>query len=172
MATRRITIPQRLIAVSAYQRYAYDIYLSWVDYLRVQYRTTALGLRKKRRKYPPPSSQRHPNWIKFHVPLATAHFWRPLPKSSIVTYEARYENEVKDPEEIDIVPPEDLLSHHAPRPDVPTLYQLSNIAFPLKWIHRKGEWTEEELKKIEDEEAVKSAWFWQYGEGKNRRKEA
>ena len=38
---------------------------------------------------------------------------------------------------------------NASREAPPTLYTLSNIAFPLRWVDRKGHWTREELEKIE-----------------------
>jgi hypothetical protein len=50
----------------------------------------------------------------------------------------------------------------------PTLYTLSNIAFPLRWIDRKGPWTREELEQIEMEEAEGSAWWYQYGPGRKQ----
>jgi hypothetical protein len=54
------------------------------------------------------------------------------------------------------------------REEPPTLYTLSNIAFPLRWIDRKGPWTREELEKIEWEEAEGSAWWYQYGPGRGK----
>ncbi len=159
-------VTARLVAVAAYQKYAYDLTLAWVDYLSVRYRSTAMGLRKRRTKRPSGTGPRPFNWLRFNLPLATAHFWKPLPKSSLIVKEDDYRHEVQDPEEIELRPPEDLHQYVAPRPDVATLYQLSNVAFPLKWIHRKGDWTEDDLKRIEEEEAAGSAWFWTYGPGR------
>jgi hypothetical protein len=54
------------------------------------------------------------------------------------------------------------------REEQPTLYTLSNLAFPLRWIDRKGPWTREELEQIEWEEAEGSAWWYQHGPGRKK----
>ena len=161
-------VTTRYASVAVYQKYAYDIYLAFVDYLVIEYKRSFLGLRKKRKKRPVPHTRRHPNVEKFNIPFASVYFWKLLPKSSIIIEESKYENQVKDPLEMTVTPPEDTHRYHVTMPDVPTLYQLSNVAFPLKWIEREGPWTEQELMQIEMEEAEGTAWWWKYGPGSRR----
>ena len=56
-------------------------------------------------------------------------------------------------------------------PERPTLYTLSNIAFPLRWIDRKGDWTADDLKRMELDEAEGTAWWFQHGPGSLKRRE-
>lgn len=156
-------LDETLVAVAMYEKCAYDLYLTWTDYLEVRYVRNLYGVRKKRLKRPKVTSPRHPNWICHNTPLATIKYWKPLFKSSVVIREKDYVNQVGNPLDIEICPPEYFIKHYAPKPDVPSLYQISNIAFPLKWIHREGDWTEEDLKKIEHEERDQAIWCWQTG---------
>ncbi|HEY6873773.1 MAG TPA: hypothetical protein VI298_13705 [Geobacteraceae bacterium] len=151
----------RLVAVAMHQRYIYDLYLTWVDYLSVRYLRGPLGIRKKRMKRPIVDGNNHQNWIKYNIPIASVYFWHPLPESAVVIKEIDYQNQVENEEEAVICPPEDSHQYFASKPDVPTLYQISNVAFPFKWVKRKGEWTEEELRKIEEGNSDEIKWFWE-----------
>jgi hypothetical protein len=156
----------KYVSVVAYQKYAIDLYLAYIDYLYVDYHKSMMGLRKKRKKYPVVMSQQHANEIKFNLPLATINYWKLLPTSAVMVKQDEYKNEVNDPDEITINEPESKHRHYVSMPDVPTLYQLSNVAFPLKWIKREGPWTEKDLKEIEWEEAEDSAWWFKFGPGR------
>ncbi len=140
-------------AVKAYKRVAYDVFLAWVDYLFVRYERRAGGILKKRRKSPEPTGPNHSNWLKIKKSVAAVEFWMLLPEGGVVVPKKKYEEEVTDPYDIDIKRLEGFSARHMGKPDVPTLYQISNAAFPLKWVKRKGAWTEEELRKIEEEES-------------------
>jgi hypothetical protein len=158
------SITTRLVAVAMYQRYVYDLYLTWADYLNVRYVKGPLALRKKRIKRPIVEGCNHVNWIKFNLPLASASIWRPLPDSAVVIPEASYRNEMDTIDEFRVGPPEDSHKYFVTRPDCPTLYQISNATFPLKWIKRKTDWTEDELKAIEEGETDAISWFgWSNG---------
>jgi hypothetical protein len=156
---------ERYLSVAVYQKYSLDLCLAYIDYLFVDYRKSLMGLRKKRQKYPPVTSQVHPNVVKFNTPLTSIHYWKLLPKSAMIVNENSYKNEVDDPQEIIVKEPDNYHKYYVAMPDVPTLYQISNVAFPLRWIKRKGDWTEEELKEIEWEEAKDTAWWFNYGPG-------
>jgi hypothetical protein len=140
-------------AVKAYKRVAYDIFLSYVDYLFVAYERRLFGILKKRRKSPELTGRNHTNWVTIKKSIAAIEFWMLLPKGGVVLSKKRYQEEVKDPFEIEVKRLEGFSAKHMPKPDVPTLYQLSTAAFPLRWVKRKGPWTEEELRKIEEEES-------------------
>jgi hypothetical protein len=141
--------------VKAYQKFAFDIYLSYVDYLFVDYKSSMAGLRRKRGKLPKidkTNPARHRNVLKLNAPLATVHFWKLLAGSAIIVPADKYKNEVPDPDEFKVVEPEDIRQHHVEFPDLPSLYQLSNKAFPLRWVDIKGGLTKEDLMKIEEED--------------------
>lgn len=140
-------------AVKAYKRLAYDVFLAWVDFLFVTYERKLFGILKKRRKSPEPTGRNHQNWVSIKKAIAAVEFWKLLPRGGVVVPKKQYKEEVTDPFEIDVKRLKGFSSKHMPKPDVPTLYQLSTAAFPLRWVKRKGAWTEEELRKIEEEES-------------------
>lgn len=160
------------LAVAGYRKYRRDVYLNYIDYLFVEYKTTAFGLRKKKRNMPRPVGTAHINLIPVHMPLFRLSYWKLETESSLVYTESEYQNLPKVPhpdratfEELREIP----RLRMPAREENPTLYTLSNIAFPLRWIDRKGPWTREELEKIELEEAEGSAWWYQYGPGRKKR---
>lgn len=158
-----------IVAVPAYKRKSYDLLLSYVDFLKVDYERSIFGLRKKAKKHPKiVNFNSHPNRIKFGTPLATILYWEFLPKSSVLMLEKDHAVEVSDSEQVCIDYPQCEKIKYVKFPDVPSLYQIANAAFPLKWIFRKHEnkeWTIDDLKKIELEEvkSQSSGWWKKYG---------
>jgi hypothetical protein len=128
------------------------------------------GLRKKKRNFPRPVGNTHTNRIKINQPLFTIKYWQLLPKSSNIFTAGEYKllkNKVLIPEDIVKEKLDASIQLTLPRhPERPTLYTLSNIAFPYRWIDRKVDWTKEELKQIEMDEAEGSAWWFRHGPGK------
>lgn len=155
-------------AVAGYRKYHRDVFLHYIDYLFVEYRTTAFGLRKKKRNLPRTVGTAHINLIPIHMPLFRLSYWNLEAESSLLFTETQYQSltKVAHPDRVTF---EELgESIHLPMPtreEQPTLYTLSNIAFPLRWIDRKGPWTREQLEQIELEEADGSAWWYQHGPG-------
>ncbi len=113
---------------------------------------------------------RHPNRLKFGVPIATTYYWELLPKSSKFMFERDHKLEVPDPLKITICEPRSTKERFVEFPKVATLYQIANAAFPKKWIWRhskKQNWTEEELKNLEIEEVRgKPGWWELFGSGR------
>jgi hypothetical protein len=163
--------PEGQVAVAGYRKYRRDVYLHYIDYLFVEYRRTAFGLRRKKRNLPRPVGTAHINLIPIHIPLFRLFYWKLEPESSLLYTETEYQNLTKVVH-LDRVTFEEIREPiRLPMPareEPPTLYTLSNIAFPLRWIDRKGPWTREELEKIELEEADGSAWWYQYGPGRKK----
>ena len=164
--------PELQYAVAGYRKYRQDVYLHYIDYLFVEYRRTAFGLRRKKRNLPRPVGTAHINLIPLHIPLFRLFYWNLEAESSLLYTETEYQNLTKVAH-LDRVTFQEL---HEPirlsmpvREQPPTLYTLSNIAFPLRWIDRKGPWTREELEKVELEEVEGSAWWYQYGPGRNKK---
>ena len=159
------------VAVAGYRKYSQKVFLHYIDYLSVEYKSTALGLRKKKRNLPRPIGGKHTNRIPINIPLFKLYYWKLESESSLLYTETEYRQlpKVKHPDRITFEELNDEIRLPLPsKPDRPTLYTLSNIAFPLRWIDRKGPWTREELEKIELDEAEGSAWWFQYGPGRNK----
>lgn len=165
-------VSDSLVAVPVYKRCCYEISLAFIDYLWVDYKRSQWALRKKAIKHPVITDfHRHPNIIKFGLSFATVSCWQFLPQSSIIMFERDHEVQVTDPEEITIDPILPLKETVVSFPDVPSLYQIANAAFPKKWVFRKSKeqtWTEEELKNIELEEVhqQRNGWWTVYGPGR------
>jgi hypothetical protein len=163
--------PELQFAVVGYRKYSRDVYLHYVDYLFVEYRRTTFGLRKKKRNLPRPVGTAHVNLIPIHIPLFRLFYWKLEAESSLLYSESDYQNlpNVAHPDRVTFEALLEPIRLPMPtREELPTLYTLSNIAFPLRWIDRKGPWTREELEQIEMEEAEGSAWWYQHGPGRNR----
>ncbi len=162
------------LAVAGYRKYYQKVFLHYIDYLFVEYKTTTLGLRKKKRNLPRPIGTLHPNRIPVNMPLFKLSYWDLETESSLLYTETDYQNlpKVEHPDRVTFEELQKNIFLPLPaRPERPTLYTLSNIAFPLRWVDRKGPWTREELEKIELEEAEGSAWWYEHGKGEGGRKE-
>jgi hypothetical protein len=161
------------LAVAAYRKYSRSIYLHYVDYLFVEYQRTAFGLRKKKRNHPRPIGDLHINIIPINIPLFRLFYWNLEMESSLLYTESEYQRlpKVQHPDRVTFEELHETITLPAPaRSEQPTLYTLSNIAFPLRWVDRKGPWTREELERIELEEAEGSAWWYEQGPGRETRK--
>lgn len=160
---------EAIVSVPVYRKRALDIHISFIDFLKVEYKTTAFGLRKKCQKLPRfGNSRRPPNVRKIGAPIATVYYWELQESSSKFMYEQEHNIEVRDPSQIVICEPVCSKPKYVEFPDVPTLYQVAKATFPHKWIWRRsetGEWTEEQLKNIEIKEAksTNSGWYRRYG---------
>ena len=146
-------ITEPIVAVPAFKRKAFDLFLTYVDHLDVSYERSLWGLRRKAKKYPQiVDFNKHPNVCKIGAPLATIYYWEFLPRSCVLKLEEDHEVQVYDFEKMKISEP--VIERHDKAfsfPKVPTLYQIANAAFPLKWILRRPvsrEWTEEDLERL------------------------
>ncbi|HEX6035867.1 MAG TPA: hypothetical protein VFY83_15625, partial [Anaerolineales bacterium] len=132
------------LAVAGYRKYRRDVYLHYIDYLFVEYRRTAFGLRRKKRNLPRPVGTAHINLIPVHLPLFRLFYWNLEPESSLLYTETEYQNltKVAHPDRVTFHELHESIRLPLPvREEPPTLFTLSNIAFPLRWIDRKGPWT-------------------------------
>ena len=161
---------ETVLSVPAYSRREAHIYITHIDYLRVHYRRSIFGLRKKARNEPPVIDyQRHPNKIEIGKHFATAFYWQFVPRSSCFVLSKEYKTSVTNPNEIVVCPPQKERRKKVEFPRVPTLYQIAHAAFPKKWIWRRSpdkRWTEEELMEIElNEVRGKQGWWSRHGPG-------
>lgn len=159
-----------LISAPAYYQREAHIYLTHIDYLRVQYRRSIFGLRKKAQNEPRViKHDSHPNRYEIGMHVATAQYWQFVPSRCCLILESDYKPGVLDPNEIHVCPPQVKRHKKVDFPRVPTLYQIARVAFPRKWIWRKSPermWKEEELIAIEDNEVRgKYGWWYRHGPG-------
>jgi hypothetical protein len=122
-----------LVFVKAYKAFTYKLYLQFIDYLIIEYKSSPRSLRLKRNKFPQVTTAKHPNILRIDLPLSSIRFWKEIPESSLLLEERFYRNEVEDPDEIRI---EDLYDNKrypiASMPPKPTLYDISERVFPRK----------------------------------------
>ena len=154
-----------IVSVPAYMRREVHLHLTHVDYLRVHYRRSSFGLRKRAKNEPPVIDfQRHSNRIEIGSHFATALYWQLIPKCSCFVLSKGLQTVVQNPTEVVICPPQATRKKKIDFPKVPSLYQISRVAFPRKWIWRRSEnkeWTQEELMAIELEEVSHKPGWWQ-----------
>jgi hypothetical protein len=157
------------LAVAGYRKYTRKVFLHYMDYLFVEYRVAPLGLRKKKRNLPRPEGRDHSNRILVNAPLFKMSYWRLETESSLLFTENEYRQalKVEHPDRVTFEELDEAFYQPLPqRLHRPTLYRLSKIAFPVRWVDRQGPWTKQELERIELDEADGSAWWFQYGPGR------
>jgi len=128
------------LAVAGYRKYRQDVYLHYIDYLFVEYSSKGFGLRKKR-NLPRPVGITHINRLPIQIPLFSLFYWDLELENSLLYTETEYRSlpKVSHPDRVTFEELHAELSLPLPsRPELPTLYTLSNRAFPLRWIDRKG----------------------------------
>ncbi|RPI06464.1 MAG: hypothetical protein EHM64_02975 [Ignavibacteriae bacterium] len=165
---------RKLVFSYGFQRRAYDVYLVFIDYLKITYERSILGMRKKINKYPKPTTSRHSNIYPVKAPLGSIQYWQLIPDLQVIDAE-NYKLEVEDPYEMTVHPIERIRKPAVDYPrGEPTLYQISRAAFPFKWVDRKGPWTRDELSQIEFDEAAREGtwWFFQHGPGKKKKQKS
>ncbi|NDJ77628.1 MAG: hypothetical protein GYB65_15360 [Chloroflexi bacterium] len=126
-----------IVAVKVYKQYCLDVFLVFVDYLFVEYRKRVGALGRKRYdriKLPesPVNQYDHRNLLAVRKHVMSIHFWKPLPNPLLIN-EKDHKLEVDDPSQTEVIAPD------PPRPchksvelPKPTLYELSNKAFPTR----------------------------------------
>jgi hypothetical protein len=78
------------VAVAGYRKYIRKVFLHYIDYLAVEYKPTALGLRKKKRNLPRPIGGKHINRIPINMPLFKLQYWKLESESSLLYTETEY----------------------------------------------------------------------------------
>lgn len=150
-----------------YQRWELSVQLSHIDFLKVVYKPTHAGLRVRRFKDPELKEGRssHSNLHISGLELGSFYYWVPVGgASTTLVGRAKYDDERINPVHIDFSPS---LNGVPPIYDLklfkatPTLYQISNAAFPLKARQRREAWTDEDLLMLLDEEPGNTAWIWE-----------
>lgn len=146
------------VIVAVYEQRAIDAYLEYIDFLDVIYSRPTRRLRKVRQKRPPHPSdptfrkgrqspdgggdpRYPPNELRLSFPLGTYVYWKLLPHSTWMVKQKEYTCEVEDPFEVSRRSIENPRQHPRNLPRAPTLYQLSNFAFPPRLGDMKrGRW--------------------------------
>ncbi len=157
------------LAVAGYREYTRKVFLHYIDFLFVEYQVSPLGLRRRKRNLPRPDGSLHQNRILINTPLFQIKYWRLETESSLLYTEEEYRQAPKilHPDRVSLEALNEEIRLPLPRRlHRPTLYRLSKIAFPVRWVDRKGPWTRQELERTELDEAEGSAWWFQHGPGR------
>lgn len=129
-----------LYVQSQYRRRTYDVFLSFVDFLFIDYEHQHFWQRRRRVKYPPvPAAsndwRRRPNATRpLNIPLRTITYWELVERRYPVVAGA-YTPDVGNPLGVEFA---ELLGEgptyaFPSEPNLKSLYNYSNKAFPLKW---------------------------------------
>ena len=150
-----------MVLVEGFQRCRATISLSYIDYLQVKYDVSFFGIRKKRNKRPSIArNNKKRNIIKINKEVIDVEFWKSMTRSAILVPETEYKKTVLDPQDVTILSPSlGVVNSRGFPKKIPSLYQIANAAFPLNWSKRNCSWTEDELKKIEEEDKKSSIRF-------------
>lgn len=159
---------QESLVVACYKRRPIVVYLSHVDYLFVNYDVSMFGFRRKRSKHPVAAGNgklSRPNVIDYGRPVVRLETWEALPKSGWVVREDELKAmpEVPDVAATERKEPGSLKVkgyYKSLWRNEPSLYQMAEAAFPLKWTNRRGDWTKGDLLKIEADEACAREKKW------------
>lgn len=158
-----------IVSALAYQKRDAHVFLTHVDYLKVQYQRTGFGLRKKAKSKPEfGGSGTPPNQVQVSSHFATVSYWKLMRGESRFLAQSAHTEPLDDPTEVTIAAPARIRSGTTDFPKVPTLYRIARAAFPRRWAFRKSprqEWTEADLMAIElDEVRNKPGWWDIHGD--------
>lgn len=176
----RRTIEEREVSVKAtggsspavhavpYRRWAMQVRLNHIDFLTVEYRPRLGGLRVQRCKDPEvlDSHSSHTNYRACGVALGEFRYWRPEggPETTVVSRDQHQEMHI-NPLHVGFRAADaadrkfyDLKGFRG----TPSLYKISNAAFPLKAEQRRVAWTDDELLALLDVEPRDAAWIWEF----------
>lgn len=152
----------------AYRRWSMAVRLNHIDFLTVEYKPRLGGSRVQRCKVPEilDSYSSHTNYRASGLALGEFRYWRPMGGAeATVVSRARHEAEHVNPLHVGFRAPEvndrrfyDLNDFRR----TPSLYQISNAAFPLKHEQRHVAWTDESLLRLLDVEPKDAVWIWEF----------
>lgn len=131
-------ITKNYVVPAWYQQWSLDVYISFVDYLFVNYERKGLQIRRRRIKTPEAAKRRnredHSNLINMdNKAVCCIKYWQPLAHSRWVE-EDSYHLNVEYPDDIIVSASERTHHGHSPRPlSLPSLYELSEKAFPHRF---------------------------------------
>lgn len=158
---------ERYVHAAPYRLHEMSVRLNHVDYLTVTYEPTHAGLRVRRSKSPAlvDNDKSHANFTKWGLLLGSYRFWRregDAGRNLIPLSE--YEAEQINPQDVIFIPDGTDNRRFYGLDDftrTPSLYKISNAAFPLKESQRRENWSEEELLALDDWILPDSAWAWE-----------
>lgn len=117
----------------AYKRHAYDLRLVMADYLFITYKRPHIGAKLRRIKWPEVIGSTAVNVIRFNLPLASIRYWSILSDTIFLRPENEHKVEVQDALDVEVESPVESRPKFTEVPSRrPSLYELSNQAFPLK----------------------------------------
>lgn len=159
-------LSRRAFQAAPYIQVTYDAYVVHADFLQVTYAPKSLHIRRERIKTPPldeKGGRTHQNFKLLNVPLGRFTVYEKIGSQdmSFVLPEV-FERRAIDPSQVtrtEIPKPRRFEVMDCGR--TPTLYQVANAAFPLKFEQRKALTEEAELFNYPESEVQETAWFWE-----------
>lgn len=151
-----------------YRRWAMKVRLSHIDFLTVEYRPRFGRARIERCKDPQlrDAYSSHTNYRKSGLALGEYRYWRPMGGAdTTVISRAKHQKFHINPLDVDFRPSDgddrtfyDLKLFKG----TPSLYKISNAAFPLKAEQRRDAWTDDDLLALLDVEPTDVVWIWEF----------
>lgn len=158
---------ERSVHAAPYRLYEMSVRLHHVDFLKIRYRSTHAGLRVRREKEPAlaTADALHRNFHGYGLLLGSYRFWRREGNASqnLISV-SDYESQRINPQHVSFHPDNsgDRRFYNLSQfKRTPSLYKISNAAFPLKESQRRDSWTEEDLLLLKDLEDGDSSWAWE-----------
>lgn len=161
-----------------YERWRMDVTLNHIDYLTVEYAKRAGGARVERVKSPPithsEGRRQANNYLPSGVKLGKFFYWEPVGTADATAVAKDvYSRERINPLHVDFRASDQTKTKFygldAFR-QTPSLYKISNAAFPLKAEQRQAAWTDEEILSLQDFEPKDIAWIWHFHRQLRRKK--
>lgn len=152
----------------AYRRWAMTVKLNHIDFLTIEYKKRAGGTRIQRLKDPqlPDSYSSHTNYRSSGLSLGEFRYWRPMGGAeATVIARSQHQDAHINPLHVGFHAHEDAKRRFYGLQEfrgTPSLYKISNAAFPLKHEQRRVAWTDEELLRLLDVEPKDAVWIWEF----------
>lgn len=139
---------------STFRKIRHRVFVIYIDYLRVIYYRGPFGLFHRRAKQPPfsrgPGKEFAANEVQIGRSVLDIISWQPL-QSAHVYVNGPPPDEIQ-PTSVSVDDVHGFRIHAGRQRGVPSLYQISEVAFPRLWHRRVGQWTEADLLKVEAED--------------------
>jgi hypothetical protein len=124
------------VLVATYRETEWHMYITGIDFLRVEYRKSS-PVTRKRFKFPKNPDTNHVQLACAYADLKT---WRLTTPPYPLIKASEWVQQVEDPHSIDVTEPTTTMTHPMGDYEGETLYRISNAVFPLTYRKFKKKW--------------------------------